>query len=133
MNYRLLQLQEDLKKKDACKTSIFDAAMGLKADLNRWMQSLRLENEYVVVQKRYSYEDMTFNGACHVYNSPWIAQLWNSWRTITVQVNQVILQSKYHDIKAATEAGETIRQISVDICLSVSSFSMSPRRLPLSP
>jgi hypothetical protein len=67
-----------------------------------------------------------FDGKRHVYPNLWVAEAWNSWRTLRIRVNQIIHQT---DHRHRDRARADIRRLSTDLCISTSNFTGTPRKM----
>jgi hypothetical protein len=72
-----------------------------------------------------------FLGKRHDYAELWIAEIWNHWRMLRIAVNQILNQPDSPDTNFEALAARVIRDMSEEVCISVSSFESSPRRMML--
>lgn len=119
---RVVSLYNDLHCSRADSQLILQRARRIDEDLRQWKHLL---------PKHWLYEVDTTSSS-HTYPSIWIAEIWNCWRVIRIMVQQIIVEIGLKD-KTATNidianAVSIIRQLSTDICDSVSVFSQTPSK-----
>lgn len=76
-----------------------------------------------------------FEGKRHNYNVLWLAEIWNHWRMLRIAVNQILAQPRPWCEEGKEErdsALSSIRAMSEELCISVSSFDHNPRKKPAS-
>jgi hypothetical protein len=130
MNFRLLNLRAAIKKGSTGDSRLFsDTARQMGLELDAWPASISPEFHYRTVCN--AADDSYFGGTRHVYRDLWTVQLWNSWRTIRIQVNRIILEHKTcSGVPEWDESSQPrkIRESSTDICISVPELMGTPRK-----
>lgn len=116
--------------------AIRERAMEIDADLETWSAILPQSWRPTIIDAPESHPGIYFDGKRHIYHRRWTAEIWNSWRTLRIVLNQIILRneliSKEPDRKQKFISRSIILQCSTDICLSASSFAGTPCRHPSS-
>lgn len=131
MKFRLLNLRGAIKKGPTSDSGfICETARQMDRELDAWGETLTPSMSYEASKS--SPDSTYFKGIRHIYKDLWTAQLWNSWRTISIEVNQLIMESGVrggvlYDNDTSTAACK-IRKMSTDICISVPEIMGSPRR-----
>lgn len=129
INFRLLNLRAEIKKETSDnKRLIYQTAMQIDQELETWRATLAPDMTYGVV---HNISNTTyFKGTRHTYKDLWAVQLWNSWRTMSIQVNQIILQNDIYNGGLITKnlAESKVRDSCTDICISVPEIIHSPRK-----
>lgn len=81
--------------------------------------------------------DHPFEGKTHTYPTLWIAEAWTNWRILRILANQVVVQTQTEfpsvednntPVESPRLARRVIRQLSTDVCISVSSFTGTSRK-----
>ncbi|OQV01279.1 hypothetical protein CLAIMM_06663 isoform 2 [Cladophialophora immunda] len=107
----------------------------IDADLETWRAGLPPSWAYTTVDVPYAAHDTFFHGKTHLYANLWNAEAWNYWRAVRMFIKQLILQNEVRSTEPDDAlmglALSTIRQLSIDICISTNSFKDSPRILSL--
>jgi hypothetical protein len=129
MCFQLLDLRAAIKNGDMTTTAIRETAIRMDTDLETWKAKLQPNWSYTTV---YDCDDsIYFKGIHQIYDNPWIAQAWNTWRTLRILINQIIFQNEIgSDELEVTEPTSIslIHRLSAEICISVPSFLGSPRK-----
>ena len=110
-------------------SSIRSVASQIDADLEGWTPSISRSWAYATVPAP---AGTYFQGKRHVYDDPWAAQVWNSWRTLRILVNRLIIEYSSGTEEPAGNikhpAFQLIRRLSTDICISTADYIGSPRK-----
>ncbi|TEA14430.1 hypothetical protein C8034_v003476 [Colletotrichum sidae] len=134
IGFRIVDLCADIKSHLLTDSrTICHFALDIKANLKAWAD-LRSETFFEISTVREA-ANICFEDKKHVYSSVWGAQLWNSWRSLGILINQIILDSLDHlllhnqEIKrdVYSEALYSLRNLSQDICISTPNLASSPR------
>ena len=114
-------------------TTIRSTALGLDQDLENWREGLPEAWRYTTVHLEATGTHALFDGISHVYANNWIADAWNNWRVLRILVKEIILENETirtdPDKAQINSAISVIRELSVDICISIYSFYDNPREL----
>lgn len=137
MSYRFVELRRDMKNGDITDTKkIREKAVTIDWDLHAWSSDAPSDRQYATVDVREGSPDLYFNGKRHMHESFCHAQIWNSYRTLRIMVNQLLLQNEMQsdgpDIDIRSSALSQVRKMSTEICISTSNFIDSPRKYSLS-
>ncbi|KAF1810197.1 hypothetical protein P152DRAFT_102382 [Eremomyces bilateralis CBS 781.70] len=136
ISYRLLDLRAAIKNGDMTDhDAILDVAIQMDNDLKSWRASLPPVWAYATVDAHDIPAGSYFGGKQHVYSSPYIAQVWNNWRTQRILVNRIIFdhQPPYDTASRSQEYFllSLIQELSVEICISAPNFLGKPRSTTL--
>ncbi|ETN44405.1 uncharacterized protein HMPREF1541_10585 [Cyphellophora europaea CBS 101466] len=125
ISLRLVNLRAAAKNLHKDIESVRRAALVIDNDLKAWREVVSPAWLYQTVES--STADDTFGGKKQVYNIPWVAEVWNNWRALRIAVYQVVLLGENIHTpgmdKVNDAAVEVIRQMSEEICISVSAFT----------
>ncbi|KAF2475302.1 uncharacterized protein BDR25DRAFT_213918 [Lindgomyces ingoldianus] len=131
--FRLLNLRSGIRSRNISDPKVIrKAAVELDNDLQAWRATLPSSWIYATVDAGNTSPGTYFEKKRHIYSSPWTAQVWNSWRTQRILVNQIMHQNEIH-YDAPNNANHPsalsiIRQMSTEICISAPNFIGSPRK-----
>ncbi|RFU24558.1 hypothetical protein B7463_g11781, partial [Scytalidium lignicola] len=130
--FRLLYLRAGIKSGDITDPkTILEAAIEMDEELKGWRTTLGPSWYYTTIEAGDTPPGTYFEGKRHIYSNTWTAQVWNSWRTLRISVNQIILQNEIRsdapNITYKSTALSIIPQLSTEICISASTFMGSPR------
>lgn len=95
-------------------------------DLEAWRAGLHPDWEYDTVAALGA-DSGCYNGLCHIYPNLWVAEAWNNWRGLRLLVVQTLMETCI-DPNEMAGLQDIVRQMSTDICVSVSSFTERPRK-----
>lgn len=106
----------------------------LDTTLQAWRQGIHPQYNYTTVHATTMTADDILDlpstdatkGRRHVYQNEWSADLWNKWRVICMLLYRLKLDYGILDTRKRSET--LIREISMDICLSVPSLMASSRK-----
>lgn len=129
ISLRVVNLRAAAKNKSKSREEYREAAYAIEADLIMWAD---------VAPKQWNYTEVEgpegeghYRGKRHVYQLPWSVEMWNNWRVLRIAVSQIMVQdvtASSLEVQADKEALKLIREMSEDICISVSAFSHYPRK-----
>lgn len=132
ITFRLVNLQAAISSRQILEPQpIVEAALKIEEDLDTWRAGISSDWRYTIVDAPPAAEDACYGRKVHVYSSLWVAEIWNNWRALRMLVNQLIVQ--YGTCSSATEGAQgskavlNIREMSVDLCVSVFTFTSTPR------
>ncbi|KAL3448119.1 hypothetical protein BJX65DRAFT_73372 [Aspergillus insuetus] len=112
--------------------AIRERAFSIEADLEDWKASAGTSWKYDELYAPDSTNSTMFMGKHHRYANPWIARAWLNFRVLRIAVNQVIIDNAVK-LEFANEivsrARHLVRELSTEICISVSSFDETPHLL----
>jgi hypothetical protein len=135
MCFRLLNLRAAIKNSENTDAqAIREAALELDSDLDTFSTNVPSTWKHTAIDiSDDPVGDIYFNGVRHLYSDLWTAKVWNHWRTLRILVNQIIVQTEGHSVSVLSSAQSInahsiIHQLSIDICISTSSFIGSPRK-----
>jgi hypothetical protein len=134
ISFRTINLRAALTSGEISDPTIIRAtALDMDQDLESWRAGLPRVWLYTPVKHYESDSPDFFDGQEHIYVNSWITTAWNTWRTLRILVNQIILENEENsampDLSQISSAVSTIRELSRDICISVPSFGDNPRKL----
>jgi hypothetical protein len=117
------------------------AANKVNAALQSWSDTLSQFQTYEVVTIKAERQDedevygldrrdLHFQGQRHVYRGEWMCAAWTFWRSQRILTNQIIFHhaAQSEGDQERAEAAVAIRSASTEICISSSSFVLSPRK-----
>jgi hypothetical protein len=122
MSLRLVNLRAAAKNKHKSNEELAQAARAIDADLIMWAEVTPKGWRYAATGTA---EDSThFRGMKQAYDMPWSVEIWNNWRVLRIAANQIMEHSKRMTGNGdQSESLRLIRELSVDICVSVSAFA----------
>lgn len=99
--------------------------------LQAWRKGIYPDYDFTTIQGAESTAGHTFdlpltNGKRHVYKVRWSAHIWNKWRIMCMMLYKLKLD--YGILDTTQTCKTTIREASIDICLSVPSLLASSRK-----
>jgi hypothetical protein len=130
---RYLELRSAARRNAMSLQDIRAAAVDIDSKLEVWKGDLETSLAYTVVDAdKGTRGSSCWAGKRHVYPTIWSAQVWNSWRTLRILVNQLLLSTDLacEDAFSAVQISVSVsvlRQLSTDLCISASCFYDSPR------
>jgi hypothetical protein len=128
MCFRFLDLRAAIKNGTTSdSTAILRQAQDLDRDLAAWKENIPRCWHYSTVSDNLTTSVFHFEGKQHLYHDIWAAQSWNNWRTLRILVNRIILQHQSGSDVELPILG-LMKELSTDICISVSCFHHSPRK-----
>lgn len=114
---------------------VLEAALKIDDDLETWRAGVSSDWRYITVEAPQHADPECYDGKTHVYPSLWVAEIWNSWRALRILVNQLVVQHgtclNETEVVQGSRAVLNICETSVDLCISVFSFTGTPRMFPM--
>ena len=136
ISFRTINLRAALRSGEINDyAEIREIALELDHDLESWRAGMPEGWKYTSLSlcDTETYTDTLFAGRSHVYPNNWIADAWNSWRALRILVQQLILENEQSgtrpDTTQISRSVSVIRELSVDICVSILSLKDNPREL----
>jgi len=113
---------------------IRETALEIDGDLETWRAGVPPNWRYAIVNAPEAAVGTYFEGKSHVYPNPWVAEVWNNWRTLRIFINQIIVENEVrssvpNNVQKST-ALFNIHQLSTDLCISSSTLIGTPRKSP---
>ncbi|KAH8698527.1 hypothetical protein BGW36DRAFT_460428 [Talaromyces proteolyticus] len=110
-------------------------ALEIDSDLESWGAVVPPSWHYKIIDDPNAAVGTCFVGTRHMYPEHWIIEIWNNWRVLRILVNHIVVQNEARLMQGSESkklaALSVIRQLSTDICISVYSFTGSPRMISL--
>ncbi|KAJ9608738.1 hypothetical protein H2200_006509 [Cladophialophora chaetospira] len=136
ISFRTINLRAALKNRELTDPAIIRAtALAIDADIASWRAALPPSWGYITTDKLKDAPGSFNPESSHIYTNNWIADAWNNWRTLRIIVKQIILENEIcsmtPDPAQISTAEAVIRQMSIDICVSIHSFRDNPRILAM--
>ncbi|KAK1636083.1 hypothetical protein BDP81DRAFT_429010 [Colletotrichum phormii] len=137
LGFRLVNLSAAMNAQQITDAdAICRIAVDIDSDLNAWAsRSSQSDRKFHEAEADAPERENSFNGRRHVYNSVWGAQVWNNWRSLSIVTNRIVLdhvdKQNFDDgalkERMRFESISIIQRLSMDICISTSSLSGTPR------
>ena len=131
LSFRIVNLRAAFKTGEMTDQQLIrETALDIDRDLETWKAGVPRTWRYATIEDPNTEPGTSFEGKRHVYPNLWIAEAWNNWRSLRILVNQIILQNELRTDMSdiAERAVEMIRHFSAELCMSISSFTDSPRK-----
>jgi hypothetical protein len=133
ISFRMVNLRAAFQNGEVTDPQVIrEAALDIDSDLETWRAGVPLNWRYATIDATEAPVGTCFDGKRHVYPSLWIAEVWNSWRTLRILVNQIIVQNELRSSVPGNAqksiALSIIHQFSTELCISTTSFMDTPRR-----
>ena len=131
LSFRIVNLRAAFKTGEMTDQQLIrETALDIDSDLETWKAGVPISWRHATIDDPNTDPATCFEGKRHVYPNLWIAEAWNNWRSLRILVNQIILQNELRtDMSGIAErAVEMIRHFSAELCISISSFTNSPRK-----
>jgi hypothetical protein len=130
--FRLVNLRAVIADKSSeDPAAIRERAFSIDADLEDWKVSAGIRWTYDELCAASSTNSTLFMGKYHRYANLWIARAWLNFRVMRIAVNQIIIENavkfEFAD-EIVSRARYLVRDLSSEICISISSFDDSPRK-----
>ncbi|KAL3458260.1 Alpha/Beta hydrolase protein [Aspergillus heterothallicus] len=112
--------------------SVRTEAFKLDTDLEEWKISAQVRWAYEIGCESESIDCRSFMGKYHRYANLWVARAWLNWRLMRILVNQMIIENELKlefDEKIVSRARGIVRDLSIEICISVACFDETPHLL----
>ncbi|CEL04083.1 hypothetical protein ASPCAL05215 [Aspergillus calidoustus] len=131
--FRLVNLRAVIADKSSeDPAAIRERAFSIDADLEDWKVSAGIRWTYDELCAASSTNSTLFMGKYHRYANLWIARAWLNFRVMRIAVNQIIIENavkfEFAD-EIVSRARYLVRDLSSEICISISSFDDSPHLL----
>ncbi|KAF2798423.1 hypothetical protein K505DRAFT_414363 [Melanomma pulvis-pyrius CBS 109.77] len=133
ISFRIVNLMAAVKNGNVTDSVVIrEIALQLDSDLMAWKAVVSQNWRYYTIDTSEATSGVEyFEGKRHVYPNLWVVEIWNSWRTLRILVNQIILQNEARTDGGNITAPSIIHQLSTDICISASSLKNTPRIVSL--
>lgn len=133
ISFRVVNLWAAFKSETATDPQAIRArALEIDGDLKAWGQSLPSYWKYATVDDGERAAEASFGRIRHEYPGLWVANVWNNWRTLRIVIGHILIHNETRSVRpdSALEAFalSIIHQMSVDICVSTSSFNGDSRK-----
>ncbi|MCJ1379995.1 hypothetical protein MMC17_003098 [Xylographa soralifera] len=128
---QFVNLRASIRNKELIDpTTIIPVLYALEADLAKWVTELPPEWTFTTVISTEDTE-IIFEGQCHVYQSLWIAIVWNHYRAIRILVNSLLtsLLDTLSSLQVDDNSGisqkhrlqslDLVSRLATDICSSI--------------
>ncbi|KAL1874022.1 hypothetical protein VTK73DRAFT_576 [Phialemonium thermophilum] len=132
LSFRIVNLRAAVKGGDISDSSTIRAlALDIDGDLREWREIIPPKWRYVDVLDRTAvHDDNELDGRRHEYPNAWVAEIWNTWRSLRILVNRVLIENGMDESGLDRDSMvSVIQQMSFDICVSASSFVDAPSTL----
>ncbi|KAK3937231.1 hypothetical protein QBC46DRAFT_461014 [Diplogelasinospora grovesii] len=135
ISFRIVNLQAALNSTHS--DFICTKAVEIDGDLEAWRDGvLRLPSWQYCATITSVDDGAGFDGKRHIYPNLWVAEAWNSWRTLRILVNQIIVRSTSSEDSGyspviLSRVIEVIRQLSTDLCISACALAGTSRVISL--
>jgi hypothetical protein len=136
--FRIINLRAAVKDGDMTDPELIrQTALEIDGDLETWRAGVPVNWKYTVTSLAATDTDTDtdtcFDGKTHVYPNLWIAEAWINWRILRILVSQIVVQTEGLRLASSSrmpsEATHVIQHLSTDICISVSSFTGTSRKV----
>ncbi|KAH7127838.1 hypothetical protein B0J13DRAFT_564610 [Dactylonectria estremocensis] len=136
ISFRIINLAAAFANREITDVRIVQSkALDIDNDLQAWKARAPSMWGYTAIDASDAVNGAFFDTNVHVYPNLWIAETMNNWRVVRILISKLIIQaedcSDAPDVKKKAAYLSTITKLSTDICISVSSFTGTPRIISL--
>ncbi|KAH7176826.1 hypothetical protein EDB81DRAFT_50387 [Dactylonectria macrodidyma] len=136
ISFRIINLAAAFAKREITDIpTVQSKALDIDNDLQAWKARAPSMWGYTAIDASDAVNGAFFDTNVHVYPNLWIAETMNNWRVVRILISKLIIQaedcSDSPDMKKKAAYLSTITKLSTDICISVSSFTGTPRIISL--
>lgn len=134
ISFRAANLRAAIRTREITDpVTIRKLALGIDTDLQSWEAVVPPSWRYKIIDDPNITIGTCFVGTRYVYPEHWTIEIWNNWRALRILISHIIVQNEarimHGDESKKLAALAVIRQLSMDICISVYSFIGSPRMI----
>jgi hypothetical protein len=131
ISFRIINLRAAFKNGEIKDSDMVrEIALDIDSDLEKWRKSAPLKWNYATIDAPQATDGIYFDGKRHVYPNLLVPDGWNSWRILRILINKIIVQNESRsnapNISQKSKAMSVIREMSCDLCISVSSIVDTP-------